>query len=157
MFIISTIIKIDSWVVAPYKAPERNSQHNAEFNNHVSILHIRSEHAIGFLKGRFQSLKGLRLHIKNGTSHIIATYWVAACIGIHSFALQHEAEERHLEEPDNDKFHAPHDPFIEEGLTDSDSSLSSSNNSTSSGGKLRHLVFVFKLKPFRLKFEVKFF
>jgi hypothetical protein len=36
------------------------------------MLCIRSEHAIGFLKGRFQSLKNLRLHIKDQVSHVIA-------------------------------------------------------------------------------------
>ncbi|KDR65953.1 hypothetical protein GALMADRAFT_81317, partial [Galerina marginata CBS 339.88] len=63
----------DYWVVAPYKAPENNCPRNTEFNNHVSILRIWSEHAIGYLKGRFQSLKGLHIQIKDETTHIIAT------------------------------------------------------------------------------------
>ncbi|KIK98764.1 hypothetical protein PAXRUDRAFT_133497, partial [Paxillus rubicundulus Ve08.2h10] len=50
---------LQTWVVAPYKAPNKFLEQNMEFNNHVSMLHICSEHAIGFLKGRFQSLKGL--------------------------------------------------------------------------------------------------
>jgi hypothetical protein len=57
------------------------------------MLHIRSEHAIGFLKGRFQSLKGLCVYIKNEKAHKIASYWVVACIGIHSFAMLCEEEE----------------------------------------------------------------
>jgi hypothetical protein len=81
------------------------------------MLCIRSEHAIGFLKGRFQSLKNLRLHIKDQVSHVIATYWVAACIGVHAFAVQHEEEEQHLNNPDFDKLAEITDPFIEEGLT----------------------------------------
>lgn len=84
------------------------------------MLRIRSEHAIGYLKGRFHSLKGLRVLIDSPDAHIIATYWVAACIGIHAFALRHETEERRQEDPDYDEFEPPHDPFIDEGLTDSD-------------------------------------
>jgi hypothetical protein len=48
--------QIDNWVVAPYKKPERDYPDNEAFNKQVSMLRIRSEHAIGFLKGRFQSL-----------------------------------------------------------------------------------------------------
>lgn len=107
------MLKIDTWVVAPYKKPERDIPNNEVFNNHVSIVRIRSEHAIGFLKGRFQSLKSLRTNIKDKSSHQIATYWVAACIGLHAFAMQCEDEEREDEEPDSDHV----DPFILEGLS----------------------------------------
>ncbi|KAF8226700.1 hypothetical protein L208DRAFT_1080827, partial [Tricholoma matsutake] len=79
---------IDVWIVAPYKKPERDLPENNAFNTQVSKLHIRSEHAIGFLKGRFHSLKNLRVNICDKDSHILVTYWVAACIGLHSFAMQ---------------------------------------------------------------------
>ena len=75
-------------VVAPYKRPERDLPENERFNNHVSIVRVRSEHAIRFLKGRFQSLKHLCVNICNEDSHIFATYWVKACIGVHAFAMQ---------------------------------------------------------------------
>jgi hypothetical protein len=80
------------------------------------MVRIRSEHAIGFLKGRFHSLKNLRVRIKDKKSHKFATYWVAACIGIHVFAMMCEDEERE-EDPDQDFV----DPFIAEGLSSSDS------------------------------------
>ncbi|KJA25910.1 hypothetical protein HYPSUDRAFT_100788, partial [Hypholoma sublateritium FD-334 SS-4] len=85
---------IQTWVMAPYKKPESDLPDNGIYNNHVSMLRIRSEHAIGFLKGRFQSLKDLRVAIKDENSHKFATYWVVACIGIHSFAMTCEAEEK---------------------------------------------------------------
>ncbi|KJA12826.1 hypothetical protein HYPSUDRAFT_96761, partial [Hypholoma sublateritium FD-334 SS-4] len=81
---------IDTWVVAPYKKPESDLPDNAVYNNHVSMVRIRSEHTIGFLKGRFQSLKGLRINIKDEASHKFATYWVVACIGLHNFAMMCE-------------------------------------------------------------------
>ncbi|KAI0045772.1 hypothetical protein FA95DRAFT_1455900, partial [Auriscalpium vulgare] len=74
------------------KAPARDIPNNEVFNNHVSMVRIRSEHAIGYLKGRFHSLKGLRVSIRDSRSHKYATYWVAACIGVHAFAMQCEAE-----------------------------------------------------------------
>jgi hypothetical protein len=78
------------------------------------MVRIRSEHAIGFIKGRFQSLKGLRVNIKDEKTHKFATYWVAACVGVHAFAMQCEEEERGPDE-DNDAVMA--DPFINEGLS----------------------------------------
>ncbi|KZT63661.1 hypothetical protein DAEQUDRAFT_634792, partial [Daedalea quercina L-15889] len=74
---------IDIWVVAPYKRPDRDLPENERFNNHVSIIRVRSEHAIGFLKGRFQSLKHLRINIHNEKTHKFTTYWIKACIGLH--------------------------------------------------------------------------
>ena len=67
------------------------------------MIRIRSEHAIGFLKGRFQSLKELCLEICDDRSHKFATYWIAACVGIHSFAMQCEADERGGDHSDADE------------------------------------------------------
>jgi DDE superfamily endonuclease len=88
---------------------------NEEFNNHVSMVRIWSEHAIGFLKGRFQSLKHLRVRILDERSHKFATYWVAACVTIHAFAMQCEDEERSDSNSDED-------PFIAGGLSSSSES-----------------------------------
>ncbi|KAJ7763541.1 hypothetical protein DFH07DRAFT_956352 [Mycena maculata] len=83
------------------------------------MVHIRSEHAIGFLKGRFHSLKSLRVNIKDEKTHKFATYWIAACVGVHSYAMQCEDEERG---PDTDDEAVMADPFIEEGLSSSSDS-----------------------------------
>lgn len=93
--------QVKQWVVAPYKKPWRDRPDNAEFNNHVSMLRIRSEHAIGFLKGRFQSLRGLRVSVRNEASHKLATYWIVACIAVHGFAMKQEALEREDESSDD--------------------------------------------------------
>jgi hypothetical protein len=112
-------IQLQTWLVAPYKKPERDLANNEVFNNHVLMVRIHSEHAIGFLKGQFQSLKGLCIRIKNRKSHQYTTYWIAACIGLHTFAMQWEAEECAAENSD-DKDAV--DPFIAQGLSsDSDS------------------------------------
>ena len=72
--ILTMYIKISAWVVAPYKKPEYDLADNEIFNNHVSHIHIQSKHAIGFLKGQFQSLKELHIKITNQKSHKFATY-----------------------------------------------------------------------------------
>jgi hypothetical protein len=77
------------------------------------MLRIWSEHAIGFLKGQFQSLKSLRINITDQASHQFATYWIVACIALHAFAMACEVEER----PGVD---IERDPFIRDRLSDSE-------------------------------------
>lgn len=47
-------------------------------------VRIRSEHAVGYLKGRFQSLKGLRQQIINTRAHERALVWVRTCLTLHN-------------------------------------------------------------------------
>lgn len=118
---------IQPWLVAPYKKyvliefmgfilnkvndffirPEKYTAENEQFNYHVSAVRIRSEHCVGFWKGRFPSLRGLRLEINNSKQLLFATYWVIATIAIHNFAIQHET---------SDNFHL--DIFLRDGLRD---------------------------------------
>jgi hypothetical protein len=124
-FLSLTHKKIQVWLVAPYKMPDADEPENRRFNNHVSMVRIRSEHAIGFLKGRFQSLKHLRVSITDEGSHIFATYWIAACIGLHSFVMQCEDDEN----PDRDTTNpGTRDRFIDEGLSSDESSDDDSNS-----------------------------
>ncbi|CAK5263861.1 unnamed protein product, partial [Mycena citricolor] len=108
---------LEKWCISPYKQPASLELGNEEFNNHVSMVRIRSEHAIGFLKGRFQSLKGLRVSIKDERTHKLATYWVAACVAVHSFAMDCEQEERGLGNKTDEDVAVMADPFIAEGLS----------------------------------------
>lgn len=73
----------------PYR-PDKNTAENARYNYTVSKVRIRSEHCVGFIKGRWQSLKGLRVRIDNPKQLTFATLWVTACINLHSFAMNHE-------------------------------------------------------------------
>jgi hypothetical protein len=45
-----------------------------------------------FLKGRFQSLRGLRQQIKNETDHLRALEWIHACLVIHTLIQDIESE-----------------------------------------------------------------
>jgi hypothetical protein len=111
-------------VVCPYKKPESEAPENTPFNNQVSMLRIRSEHAIGFLKGRFQSLKGLRVSINDEKSHKYATYWAMCCISLHNVAMAHEAASKSHGSDSNS------DPFVLEGLSSSGSDSAPENVST---------------------------
>jgi len=124
--------QIDSWVVAPYKRPERDDPDNDAFNKRVSMLRIRSEHAIGFLKGRFQSLRDLRVLIKDEKTHKNAVYWIVACISIHSFATRCELERQ------ADDYDLADDPFVAAGLspTQNDSEHVPLSNQTQGSARL---------------------
>jgi hypothetical protein len=45
---------------------------------------------MGFLKGRWSSLRGLRVRINNESSLQFASLWITACIHLHAFAMDHE-------------------------------------------------------------------
>ena len=45
---------------------------------------------MGFLKGRWSSLRGLRVHINDEDSLQFASLWITACIHLHTFAMDHK-------------------------------------------------------------------
>ena len=77
-----------------YFRPEKLELDNAKYNYHLSAVRVRSEHCIGYLKGRWGSLKGLRVSIKGEKGIQYATLWIIACIHLHAFAMQHERGDR---------------------------------------------------------------
>ncbi|KAE9396662.1 hypothetical protein BT96DRAFT_824371, partial [Gymnopus androsaceus JB14] len=116
---------LQSWVISPYKKPDCFDKNNSIFNECVSNLCICSEHAIGFLKGQFHSLKNLCVNINSSNSHCFATFWIIGAIGVHSFAMQCKAEERYEEDEEWDFLK---DPFLAAGLDDSDSESDEDSN-----------------------------
>jgi hypothetical protein len=53
-------------------------------------VRIRSEHTIGYLKGRFSSLRGLRQQINSKRDHEIAINWIITCVILHNIILDIE-------------------------------------------------------------------
>jgi hypothetical protein len=78
---------------------------NETFNYHVSAVRVRSEHCVGFVKGRFSSLRGLRIRIDKPRDIQFAALWITTCIVLHTFAMDHEAGLAH-----------EHDEFYLDGL-----------------------------------------
>jgi hypothetical protein len=81
---------MDRWLVTPYTHPDSEDPENAQFNWHHSKARVRCEHAIGWLKGRFQSLRELRLTVKNQEHIEYTVQWIQACIVLHNFCLDWE-------------------------------------------------------------------
>jgi hypothetical protein len=54
---------------------------------------VRSEHCVGYVKGRWASLRGLRVSIKGEKGIRYAILWIIACIHLHAFAMRHERGE----------------------------------------------------------------
>lgn len=76
-----------------FPSPERDVPENKTHNYHVSSVRIRSEHCVGFLKGRWSSLRGLRVQIANENDIQYAALWITTCIHLHAYAMIHEQQE----------------------------------------------------------------
>jgi hypothetical protein len=70
--------------------PEKDIPVNTTHNYYVSKICICSEHCVGFLKGWWSSLSGLRVSINTEDQIKYAALWVITCIHLHMFAVQHE-------------------------------------------------------------------
>ena len=75
-------------VVPPYKMPAAAMPDNAFFNSILASLRIISEHAIGLLKGRFQSLKELRVRVETKADPAKCCEHIIACIVLHNMLLR---------------------------------------------------------------------
>lgn len=71
--------------------PEKDTPDNTKFNYHVSKVRIRSEHCMGFIKGRWSSLRGLRVQINEPLHIQFASLWITSCIVLHTFAMRYES------------------------------------------------------------------
>ncbi|KAF7312741.1 DDE Tnp4 domain-containing protein [Mycena indigotica] len=82
------------WCITPYKKPATLEPENRRFNYYVSaVLRICSEHAVSFLKCRFQLLRGLCQQIKNRRDHLWAVKWIHTCIIIHTLVQDIKQED----------------------------------------------------------------
>ena len=79
--------------VPSYEGAGSRTAENEAFNLCHSRTRIVVKHTNGVLKGRFQSLKSLRLQIKNKADHAFAVYWVKACCVLHNSLQEDEYDE----------------------------------------------------------------
>ena len=96
------------WCVVPFKATRTTvlSRPQKIYNRHLSKvrviwqskqamimwLQVRVcvEHAFAALKGRFQSLRELRMRIRSQDDMIYAVHWVQCCIILHNMIIRFE-------------------------------------------------------------------
>ncbi|MBW0562297.1 hypothetical protein O181_102012 [Austropuccinia psidii MF-1] len=70
------------------KSTMANFPFNSDFNYCLSKSHVRNEHKIGILKGKWASLKKMRLKL-NGEQDIIPyVIWIKACCILHNMLSQ---------------------------------------------------------------------
>ncbi|GAU89407.1 hypothetical protein RvY_01958 [Ramazzottius varieornatus] len=76
-------------IVASYKKPAAGamSTDNERFSRYHSSARIRIEHTIGILKGRFPSLRALRIEFHDKKSHRAAVDWIKARVVLHNMLL----------------------------------------------------------------------
>jgi hypothetical protein len=86
--ILHTILRLGLTQI--FHRPEKDTPENTTYNYHVSAIRVHSEHCVGFLKGRWSSLKDLCLPNDGEQGLKYATYWIMACINLHMFAMNHE-------------------------------------------------------------------
>ncbi|XP_067633653.1 putative nuclease HARBI1 isoform X1 [Eurosta solidaginis] len=82
--------KLTSTVITPYRSTstEMTSHERNAFNRQFSQYRIRIEHCYGILKERFNSLKELRVTIRNDQSVKFACRWILVCAILHNIVIQ---------------------------------------------------------------------
>ncbi|KAE8228482.1 hypothetical protein CF326_g6581 [Tilletia indica] len=74
-------------IVVPYKKPHSRVLDNKKFNKALSSVRIDIEHAFGLLKGRWASLRGLRLRVLNEEHMQGVCNWIIACCVLHNVLI----------------------------------------------------------------------
>lgn len=74
-------------LIPPYKNPAALKLVNKRFNRKLSSIRIDIEHAFGMLKGRWNSLTGLRLCLYNEQQYEYMVQWITACVVLHNILL----------------------------------------------------------------------
>jgi hypothetical protein len=112
-------------LIPVHKKPASLDPLNSFFDRVVAHLRVRSEHCMGALKGRFQCLRGLRIHIDSNAAHREACRWITVAIILHNLIIDVEGNETvghfghthtHLEEQEDiGQFNEREEPVQEEG------------------------------------------
>lgn len=76
-----------SYSIGPYKSPYIKDISDRKFNQKLSSVRVDIEHAFGILKGRWESLIGLRLMIWSREKYKLAVKWITACWVLHNILV----------------------------------------------------------------------
>lgn len=87
--------KLTKTVLTPYRSNSAQNRNN--FNRIFSKYRIRIEHSFGIMKERFNSLKELKLQIKNNSSVNFACCWVLVCVILHNILIDENEDVCYIE------------------------------------------------------------
>ena len=73
--------------IPSFKIPLANREDNTEFNYCVAVSRVRNEHCIGILKGRWASLKEVRIQLNKKDDMQRIVNWFTACVVLHNFLV----------------------------------------------------------------------
>jgi hypothetical protein len=94
------------FICVPYKSPEGDLPHNKLFNELFSRARVSIEHVNGILKGRFSSLKGIRIQVKKVEHFKDVCEHIIVCLILHNLLIdfndEWEEEEEAEDEEDSD-------------------------------------------------------
>ena len=71
-------------IVPAYKGPQANTPQLSFFNMKLAVSRVRIEHAIGILKGRWGSLREMRMQLRNKSEFEFFNKWVVVCVMLHN-------------------------------------------------------------------------
>lgn len=82
--------KLTSTVITPFResSNELTLLQRKRFNKEFSAYRIRIEHCFGLLKERFNSLKDLKLQIKDDASIKRSCRWILVCAILHNIVIE---------------------------------------------------------------------
>lgn len=89
------------FILTPFRQPAASLDHNRLYNVLLSSPRQGIEHVNGLVKGRFQSLKGIRIEIKKKKDFKKFCEWIVACLVLHNMFMRYNdswEEEEHEEE-----------------------------------------------------------
>ena len=125
---------VNSRTIPIHKKPASLEPMNALFDKVVASLRVRSEHCMGALKGRFQCLRGLRVHIDSNKDHYEACQWISVAIILHNLIIDVEGSKS------AEYFGSVHGPNEEADDTDIHPEEEGVNNDNDDDTKRRQLV-----------------
>ncbi|KAG8959524.1 hypothetical protein FRC00_001506 [Tulasnella sp. 408] len=89
----SSAYTVTSRVIPVHKRPVADDPLNRQFDTAVLHICIRSEHCMGAIKGRFQSLHGLWIRINCKRDHVDTCNWIQMCLILHNLVIDIEGED----------------------------------------------------------------
>ena len=91
-----------AFICTPFRNPAAQIAENSLFNELFSSARVIIEHVNGILKGRFQSLKGVRILIKEKSDFEKMNNWILVCLILHNILLEIRDSWNEEEDDDND-------------------------------------------------------